>query len=46
LDLESHRELATLMQRFMKQSNDNGYTACNAGLERQVKNCATQQNRT
>ena len=47
--LTNHEEfsgaLTTLMQRFMKQSNDNGYTAFNAGLKRQVEDRATQQNR-
>ncbi|MFF0191114.1 SRPBCC family protein [Streptomyces sp. NPDC005244] len=38
--------LTTLIQRFMKQSNDNGYTAFNAGLKRQVEHCATHRNRT
>jgi hypothetical protein len=48
--LTNHEEfsggLTTLMQRFMKQDSDNGYTAFNAGLKRQVEDRATQQNRT
>ena len=30
--------LTTLMQRFVRQSNNNGYTAFNAGLKRHVEN--------
>ena len=48
--LTNHEEfsggLTTLMQRFMKQSNDNGYTAFNAGLKRHVEEGATQQSWT
>ncbi|WP_440072295.1 SRPBCC family protein [Streptosporangium sp. OZ121] len=48
--LTNHEEfsggLTTLMQRFMKQGGDNGYTAFNAGLKRQVEDRATRQNRT
>ena len=33
-------------QRFTKQGGGNGYTACNAGLKRQVEGRATEQDRT
>ena len=39
--LTNHEEfsgaLVTLLQRFMRNSDDNGYTAFNAGLKRQVE---------
>ena len=48
--LTNHEEfsgaLTTLMQRFVRQSNNNGYTAFNAGLKRQAEDRATKQNRT
>ena len=43
--LTNHEEfsgaLTTLRQRFMRQSNDNGYTDVNAGLKRHVEGRAT-----
>ncbi|AWS45485.1 SRPBCC domain-containing protein [Streptosporangium sp. 'caverna'] len=48
--LTNHEEfsgaLTTLTQRFMKQNGDNGYTAFNAGLKRQVESRTQQWNRT
>ena len=48
--LTNHEEFSggvtTLFQRFMKKGGDNGYTAFNAGLKRQVEDRATQQTRT
>ena len=37
--------MTTLTQRFMKQNSDNGYTAFNTGLKRQMESRAEQQNR-
>lgn len=48
--LTNHEEfsggLTTLSQHFVKQSDDNGHIAFNAGLERNVENRATEQNHT
>ena len=44
--LTNHEEftgaLTTLMQRLMKQTGDNGYTAFNSGLKRQVEGRANR----